>query len=345
MARYAIMAIGTFDYIYSKTGNMLIRYFPDDVVAVIDPEKEGLNAEQVLGWGGKIPCVKSFSNCIQFSPTHLVVGSAPQGGHLDKKSRTEIEQAIENGCNIISGLHIFLNEDPELVKKAKAYKVSLIDLRCPPHPPHFPKGNWVNRKFPVLLIVGSDCDTGKMTTAWEITKELKSRNRKVEFLGTGQTGILLSGAGVPIDAVISDFISGEIEYCIDQYPDETELVVIEGQGAINNILYSGVTMGLLHGSMPDFLVFTHEPGRDVDVSGHPFPEIEYLMKLHIDLLKPFKKSKFIGVNFLTLKLDKHTALDHCRNTSDRFGIPVTDMIRFKNSKFIDKIENVMEKWK
>ena len=90
------------------------------------------------------------------------------------------------------------------------------DLRRPPAPPHFPKGSWKNRKFPVLLIVGSDCDTVKMTTAWELYQTLKKRDRKVEFVGTGQTGILLSGNGVPIDAVISDFMAGEMEYCLDQ---------------------------------------------------------------------------------------------------------------------------------
>ena len=255
MSRYVILAIGSFDYIENKTGNMLIRYQHDQVLAVIDPYKEGKIAEEVLGWGGNIPCVKTFIDTKRFSPTHLVVGNAPQGGFLDKKSKSEIHDAIKNGCDIISGMHSFLNDDPELVKEAIKNNINLIDLRKPGHPPKFPKGSWKKRAFPVLLIVGSDCDTGKMTTAWEITKALKIRNKRVHFIGTGQTGILLSGSGVPLDAVIADFMVGEVEYCLDQLPENTELAIVEGQGALNNMHYSGVTLGLMHGCMPDYLIF------------------------------------------------------------------------------------------
>ena len=118
MSRYVILAIGSFDYIENKTGNMLIRYKPDEVVAVIDPYKEGKKAEEVLGWGGDIPCVKSFMDAKKYSPTHLVVCNAPPGGILDKNSKSEIHDAIQNGCDIISGMHSFLNDAPELVKEA-----------------------------------------------------------------------------------------------------------------------------------------------------------------------------------------------------------------------------------
>ena len=293
MVRYVILAIGSFDYIENKTGNMLIRYKPDEVVAVIDPFKEGKKAEEVLGWGGDIPCVKSFMDAKKYSPTHLVVGNAPQGGVLDKKSKSEIHDAIQNGCDIISGMHSFLNDDPVLVKEAIKNNINLIDLRKPGHPPKFPKGSWKKRAFPVLLIVGSDCDTGKMTTAWEITKALKTRSKNVQFIGTGQTGILLSGSGVPVDAVISDFMVGEIEYCLDQLPENTELAVVERQGALNNMHYSGVTLGLMHGCMPDYLIFTHEPKRDMDVTNHPIPELRQLMDLYLDLMRPFKDSKYL----------------------------------------------------
>ena len=122
-----------------------------------------------------------------------------------------------------------------------------------------------------MLIVGTDCDTGKMTTAWEITKALKSRNKKDRVFGTGQTGILLAGNGVPVDSIISDFIPGEIEHAIKKFNFDLELLIIEGQGALNNALYSGVTLGLLHGSMPDFLIMTHEPTRKYDVAGNKNP--------------------------------------------------------------------------
>ena len=344
MKRYAILAIGAYDYIENKTGNMLIRNRPEEVVCVIDPEKTGQTAEQVLGWGGDIPCVATFSDSKEFSPTHLVIGAAPQGGTLNDAYRHEIKDALLSECHIISGMHGFLNEDEELSELANKMDVSITDLRQPPSPPHFPKGSWINRKFPVLLIVGSDCDTGKMTTAWELIKFLKNQGRKVEFVGTGQTGMLLSGKGVPIDAVVSDFMAGEIEYCLDQLPDDTELAIVEGQGALNNMLYSGVTLGLLHGCMPDFMIFTHEPGRDVDVAGNPFPDLKELMQMHIVLMKPFKTSSFLGLNFLTLKLRDDLAMETCNSAQDRYGLPVTDLIRFGGKEMIERILSALDEW-
>ena len=338
MLRYVILAIGSFDYIENKTGNMLIRYQPDKVVAVIDPYKAGKTAKEVLGWGDNIPCVRTFMDAKNFKPTHLVIGNAPKGGILDKNAKIEVEIAIQNGCDIISGMHSFLNDDPKLYHDSIKNNVNLIDLRKPNFPPKFPKGSWKKRNFPVLLIVGSDCDTGKMTTAWEITKALKIRNKRVHFIGTGQTGILLSGSGVPLDAVIADFMVGEVEYCLDQLPRDTELAIVEGQGALNNMYYSGVTLGLMHGCMPDYLIFTHEPKRGMDVTNHPIPELRQLMDLHLDLMRPFKNIKYLGINLLTLKQSNSKSKEIINSLSSNLNIPVTDIIRWKDEKFIDHIE-------
>ena len=142
MPRYAILAHESFDYILSKTGNMLIRYKPNEVCAVIDRNHHGKTAEDVLGWGGSIPCVLNFDQAKQYAPTHLVIGNAPQGGRIDNKSLIEIEKAIDYGCDIISGMHSLLQNNHHLVDKAKKNNVSLIDLRNTPSPPHFPKGLW-----------------------------------------------------------------------------------------------------------------------------------------------------------------------------------------------------------
>ena len=345
MPRYAILAHESFDYILSKTGNMLIRYKPSEVCAVIDRNHYGKTAEDVLGWGGSIPCVLNFDQAKQYAPTHLVIGNAPQGGRLDNKSLIEIDKAIDYGCDIISGMHSLLKNNHHLVDKAKKNNVSLIDLRNTPNPPHFPKGSWKERKFPVLLIVGSDCDTGKMTTAWEICKELIKRKWNVKFFGTGQTGILLSGNGVPIDAVVSDFMAGEIEHHLDKFSKDTDLVIVEGQGALNNMFYSGVSLGLLHGCMPDFLIMTHEPYRELDVSDYPIPSLEELMTLHINLLKPFKNSIFVGINLLTLKLNRNEAKKYIQNVNDEFDLPTTDVVRFGSKGLINSIETAIQTWK
>ena len=345
MPRYAILAHESFDYILSKTGNMLIRYKPSEVCAVIDRNHYGKTAEDVLGWGGSIPCVLNFDQAKQYAPTHLVIGNAPQGGRLDNKSLIEIEKAINYGCNIISGMHSLLKNDHHLVDSAKKNNVSLVDLRNPPNPPHFPIGSWNERKFPVLLVVGSDCDTGKMTTAWEVCKELNNRQLNVKFLGTGQTGILLSGNGVPIDAVVSDFMAGEIEHHLDKFSKDTDLVIVEGQGALNNMFYSGVSLGLLHGCMPDFLIMTHEPYRELDVSDYPIPSLEELMTLHLNLLKPFKNSTFVGINLLTFKLTCNEAKEYIQDVNDEFDLPTTDVVRFGSKGLISSIETLIQTWK
>ena len=341
MARYAILAIGSFDYILNKTGNMLIRYQPDDVVAVIDPDKAGRTADDIIGIGGSLPVVGSFQDALQYQPDTMVIGFAPPGGVINDETRKEILIAIDEGCDIISGMHVFLNDDEEISDRAKNNDVLLTDLRRPPNPPHFPKGTWKDRNVPVLLVVGTDCDSGKMTTAWEITQRLRTRGKKVNFIGTGQTGILLGGSGVAVDAVIADFMAGELEYVIDRACDGADLVVVEGQGSINNYAYSGVTMGLIHGCMPDYFVLTHDPSRPLDVLNHPIPDINGLIQLHLDLMRPFRKTRFLGINLLTFAIDEQNANNVIIEYEKEFGLATTDLVRFGDRGLINVIDDVI----
>lgn len=344
MRRIVILAIGAFDYLLSKTGNMLLRYKPEEVVAIIDPTKAGKTAESVIGYGGNIPVISNFDEAKALNPNALVIGNAPQGGIINDAYRAEIIKAISAKCDIYSGMHVFLNDDPEFRKLANMNEIVLHDLRQPPKQPHFPKGSWKERNYPVMLIAGTDCDTGKMTTAWEIKKRLQASGAKVAFLGTGQTGILLGESGVPIDAVVSDFIAGEIEHHMDKMSHGSDLVVVEGQGAISNYAYSGVTLGLLHGCMPDYLIMTHDPGRDLDVLDYPMPDIQNMIDLHLELLKPFKKATFLGFNLLTYKLDEKDALDLIEEYEKKFNLPCTDLVRFGDRNFIHSIKNELKKW-
>ena len=193
----------------------------------------------------------------------------------------------------------------------------------------------------MLLIVGTDCDTGKMTTAWEITERLRKRGRDVRFVGTGQTGIMLGGYGVPVDAVVGDFMAGEIEYAIDEIGDQADLVVVEGQGSLTNMYYAGVTLGLMHGAMPDYMIMTDEPGRTIDVSNNQMASIGDVMDLHLSLMKNFKQSQFLGINLLTLKMTKDLALKEIKNLENKHKLPTTDLVRFGDGKLIDRIEQVL----
>jgi len=341
MSRFVVLAINSFNHIENKTGNMLIRYMQDEVVAIIDPEKKGLTSNDVIQIGGDIPVVGSFNDSKKYNPDHLVIGNAPQGGIVSNQMLIEIKEAIRNGINIVSGMHEFLSEDTHLKKLAEKSGSKIIDLRRPPNPPSFSKGSWRERNIPVLLVVGTDCDTGKMTTAWEIKTRLSDLNKKVKFIGTGQTGILLSD-GIAIDAVISDFMSGEIENLIDsKVANDTDLIIVEGQGALSNYAYSGVTLGLMHGCMPDYLIMTHDPSRSKDVMGHKIPDIKELMQLHIDLMSPFKRSSFIGINLLTYEMGESIAKNTINEFESLYKLPTTDLIRFGDSNLIKSIYNLI----
>ena len=339
--KIVILSHGAFNYIKNKTGNMLIRYRTDEVVALLDRTKSGMTANDELGYGGNIPVLDNFDACIDLEPDTLVIGNASQGGFISDDYRAEGIKAIEFGCDIISGMHHFINDDVEFVQLAEKHNVSLFDLRRPPEPPNFPKGSWHKRKIPVLLIVGTDCDTGKMTTAWEVSERLKSRGRKVEFIGTGQTGILLSGAGVPIDAVKADFMAGEIEHLIDKVSEDTELIIVEGQGALTNQYYAGVTLGLLHGAMPDYMLMTHDPARELDVTDYPMATMRLVMDMHLDLMSNFKKSKFIGINLLTFKLSDEDAKKEIDKVKEEYSMATTDLIRYGSNELIETIEDLL----
>ena len=338
MPAFAILCPDAFNYILNKTGNMLIRYRPQNVRCVIDPKKAGQTAQDILGFGGKIPVVSSFNEAKDYSPNAMVIGSSPQGGYINEKYRKEITAAIQYGCNIFSGMHQFLNDDPEISALAQKETITINDIRRPPDPPHFPKGSWKKRKVKVLLIVGTDCNTGKMTTGWEITERLKTRGKNVRFVGTGQTGIMLGGYGVPIDAVVADFMAGEIEHAIDTLGDQVDLVVVEGQGSLTNMYYAGVSLGLMHGAMPDYMIMTDEPGRTLDVSNNQMASIGDVMKLHLALMKNFKKSQFLGINLLTLKMAEDLATKKIKNIGVKHQLPVTDLVRFGDGELIDRIE-------
>ena len=201
MSRYAILCDGSFDYISAKTGNAIIRYRPSEVVCVIDSKTAGQTVQDVLGWGGDIPVVSNLEKALNHSPDTLLIGTAPPGGQLPRSWRQTITQAIQNNLDITNGLHTFLLDDKEFSNLSSRYNTTIRDLRRPPGSLHFSEGSWQWRKTPVLLTVGTDCDSGKMTTAWEIKNLLEKRGKQVAFVGTGQTGILLGGFGISIDAI------------------------------------------------------------------------------------------------------------------------------------------------
>jgi uncharacterized NAD-dependent epimerase/dehydratase family protein len=335
--KYAILAEGAFDYILSKTGNAIIRYRPEEVACVVDSKTAGKTAAEVLGIGDDIPVVASLQDALQYDPNAVLIGTAPPGGQLPQSWREMILMAIENRLDVVAGLHSFLSDDIEFSDLASKKGVHIWDLRKPPDPLPFSKGSWQTRKTPVLLTVGSDCDTGKMTAAWELKRELDLRGVKAAFVGTGQTGILLGGFGVPVDAVVSDFVAGAIEAEVDKAAQDSDIVIVEGQGSVTHMAYSGVTVGLLHGCMPEMLLMCHEPDRKLDTFGYPMTPFHLVLEIYLKLLEPFRPTELVGISLMTPLFDETTAVERVKEFEEKFQVPTTDPVRNDMSTIAENV--------
>lgn len=336
-----VLCEGKFGQLTSKTANAVIRYQPETVVGVIDSRLSGKTAQEIIGCGGDIPVVGSLEEGLALSPNILLIGIAPGGGRLPSDWVHLIRRAIENKLHIINGLHTFLRDIPELEKAAQEHGIEIVDVRrIPDEYKVVTKGLWETRKPRTILTVGTDVNIGKKTASLEIYFEMKRRNRKPVFVATGQTGIILAGRGIAVDAIVSDFVAGAIEKEIERsIADDTEYVLVEGQGSIIHQGYSGVTLGLIHGTMPDAMIMCHIASRNVDQDyKRPYPEMRRLIEIHEMLVNLFKPSKVIGIGLNTWGLSESEAIAASQRYEDATGLPTTDPYRFGAEKLVDAIE-------
>lgn len=345
MRRIVILAEGSFELHYGKTATGVIRYSNDTVVAVIDSTKAGLDVAQALGidLGRGIPVVRDIHEALTYQPDTLLIGIAPKGGNLPPAWHWQLLTALESGLDIISGLHVFIGEDEVLQNVAQKQGVTIWDVRRPPdkkivasYVPHRPGSR-------TILAVGSDCATGKMTAMLELNREAQRRGLKSDFLATGQTGIMISGNGLPVDRIICDFIAGMVEEMTLDFTARHDWVFVEGQGALNHPGYSPVTLGLLHGALPDAMIFCHKAGATT-VEGYencPLPPLSRLIEINeeaVNWLHPNHHSKVVGISLLTLHLSEQQARDEVKRVEDETGLPATDLLRFGASKLMDALE-------
>ncbi|MFH1336507.1 MAG: DUF1611 domain-containing protein, partial [Candidatus Zixiibacteriota bacterium] len=228
--RIVILTEGYFGDLEAKTASGLIMYKPEEVVAVLDSTKAGKTVEQVLGFGGEIPIVAGIVDSLPYKPNVLLIGIAPRGGKLPGQWRGVIRQAMENGMDIISGLHDMLNDDPELSALALRMRVRIHDLRESKKYNKVSTGDPSLIKSKVILTVGTDCKTGKMVTALELARQARKFGWDSLFVATGQTGMVIVGEGIPIDSIIGDFMSGAIEAFLIEKSGTHDLLCVEGQG-------------------------------------------------------------------------------------------------------------------
>ena len=345
MRRIAILAEGLFEWHYGKTATGVIRYGKDPVVAVIDSTRAGMDVPQALGgasFGQGIPVVRDINEALTYGPDTLLIGIAPMGGALPDSWRWQLLTAIEHGLDLVSGLHFFLSDDEELRTAAAKRGVTIWDVRQPPEQnrvsqflPHRPGSHTV-------LFVGSDCAVGKMTAALELDIEARRRGLSSAFVATGQTGIMISGDGLPVDRIISDFVAGMVERMVLDFTSEYDWVFVEGQGALNHPGYSPVTLGLIHGSMPDAMIFCHKAGT-TKIEGYgyvPFPPLMRLLELYevaVSWVRPDRPCIVAGLCIVTLGLSDGQARDAIKQAEDETGLPATDPLRFGVGVLMDAL--------
>jgi len=342
--RFLIVADGDFAPMTSKTANSVIRYLPDRTVGVLDRQQAGKTVQDVLGFGGAMPIVGSMREGLALGPTAVLVGIAPQGGRMPAEWRAWLAEALDHGCDLWSGLHTFLGDDPLLAEKARAHGRKIFDLRRPPADLPIASGAAKTVDPLVVLTVGTDCNVGKMTAQLQLTKQLNARGVRTRFVATGQTGIMIEGWGIAVDAVVADFIAGAAERLVLEGAKDADVILVEGQGSINHPGYSGVTLGLLHGSCPDALILCHQSTREYigdyrRAAWLRIPPLTEYIKLYETIGSAVHPTKVIGISLNTYDMTEAEARQACEAAARETGLPATDPVRFDSTPLVDAVVN------
>jgi uncharacterized NAD-dependent epimerase/dehydratase family protein len=319
---------------YGKTMRGIVRYGPDPVVAILDSRRAGESHEG-------IPVVGSAEEALRFGPTVAVVGVATQGGRFPAAWRELLKSCIAAGLDVESGLHEFISEDPELTRLARERGVELRDLRKPPEGLSVPTGANLEVEAKIVLTVGSDCAIGKKTVAVELDLEARRRGLESVFVPTGQTGIAIAGWGIAVDAVVADFLAGAAERLVVEGAERGgKLLFVEGQGSLIHPMYSGVTLGLVHGAAPHAFVLCHRAGQtEIEgCPGHPILPLRDLVELHERISLPARPARVVCIALNTARLeDDDDARAAILAAAEEAGLPADDPVRFGAGPLLDAV--------
>jgi len=267
----------------------------------------------------------------------LVIGVANRGGVISKEWKKVLVAALEEGFDLASGLHNLLQDEPDLRAVAEATGRALHDVRVPSL--SYPIADGKKRRGKRCLPVGTDCSVGKMYTAMAMERDMIARGLKATFRPTGQTGILITGDGVPLDAVIADFMAGSVEWLTPDNDDD-HWDLIEGQGSLFHVSFSGVTMALIHGGQPDALILCHEPTR-THMRGLPdyaLPSLEALRDMALPIARVANPAcEVVGISVNTQHMSEEAALAYLAKVETEMGLPATDPYRFGAGKLVDAL--------
>jgi len=320
----------------------VIRYGTRDVVAVIDSTQAGRTAAEVVPFClREVPIVASLGEAIERGARALLIGVAPTGGKLDPAWRETLVAAIDAGLHIEAGLHTELSADAVLRQAADRAGVELRDLRAAPADLTVPEGPY-SRDGSVRVVhsVGSDTVIGKKVVTLELDREARERGLRSVYVPTGQTGVAIAGWGIAVDHVISDYVAGAAEQLVHEGARRGDLLFVEGQGALFHPAYSGVTLGLLHGSAPDLLVLVHKAGATAlrNYPDLPLPSLPELIAAYEAVARPVRPARVAAIALNTAELDSDaSARAEIAAAQEQTGLVADDMVRFGPSRVLDAV--------
>lgn len=332
--KYLILAEGfSGDVHYGKTLRGVMRYRRESVVAILDTERVGESDDGV-------PIVGSVDDALSLEPNTALVGVVTQGGRFPGDWQELLKSCVAKGLDLENGLHVRLRDIPGLTELAGDHQVELRDLREPPTDLSTVTGANLDLDATIVLTVGSDCAIGKMTATCELDLEARKRGLRSVFVPTGQTGIAIAGWGIAVDAVVSDFLAGAAERLVVEGGERGDLLWVEGQGAILHPVYSGVTVGLMHGSAPHLYVLCHEVGRTVvegDATESPIPSLSELVDLHERMSLRLRPAKVACIALNSSAVSEDEARAAIAAAEEETGLPADDPVRFGAGKLLDAV--------
>jgi len=330
-----ILTDGHYNAHAAKTAICVVRYRPEEVVAVLDRDLCGKTCGEVMKAGGQIPFVGSLEEAP--GANTLLIGIAPPGGKIPVSWRPIVLEAIARKLTIVSGLHEFLREDPEFAQAAAEHRARLLDLRDNQER-DVASGLPYDQRCLRIHTVANDCSCGKMVATVEVTQGLNRAGVDAAFVATGQTGIMVAGDGCPIDRVIADFVGGAAEKLVVKNQHH-EVIVIEGQGSLYHPRYSGVTFGLLHGVKPDGLVYCYEMGRKAidDMKHVALPSADKAIEFYETCANVMHPCRVIGVAVNGQHFGDDEVAAECRRVGEELGLPICDVIRHGPDKLVEAV--------
>jgi uncharacterized NAD-dependent epimerase/dehydratase family protein len=340
--RLAIFAEGLFARHNGKTAHGVIRYGTREVVAVIDSTEAGRSAAEVVPFALRdVPIVATLREAVERGATTLLVGVAPTGGKLEPAWRATLLDAIETGLHIEAGLHTQLSEDPQLRRAATRAGVALRDLRAAPPDLTVPEGpNSRPTSVRVVHSVGSDTVIGKKVVTLELDRAARERGLRSVYVPTGQTGVAIAGWGIAVDHVISDYVAGAAERLVHEGAERGDLLFVEGQGALFHPAYSGVTLGLLHGSAPDLLVLVHKADARVvrNYPDLPIPPLPELVAAYEGIARRVRPARVAAIALNTADLGSDVdAREAIAAAQAETALVTDDVVRFGPDRVLDAV--------